>query len=431
MIVDDIDNNYIDWIEAEPNFASIPEYCPPLKAFIHVGSFLYLNDDRVVRLVGVEEPTQLIGNLYTKLEGDCPAYEESMVDYLRGLKNCELCQTLGKVNFCTYDIKDIAFVFSSSDIEREHIVMHGIKNAFFCRFKKGPSSCLTRLSDFCCFPSFHEHSTHCESCFPLRIWRAIYTIQDTFRSMLSNSSEGQGAFVPNKRKKIFFSSEAWKYIYPRMGHAVSPIDVSSSKIKQKMLCGATAKTVRFKDSGQKLILTTQEHYDALEGVFGSMVLFGFRRKRPKVGMKEPLCVNNEFNVIAPNIHNEHANTNKKAVLHARVIFVMDQTELLVSLSFGVLPYVPASLGGEPSVCGLPSLTATILHFRIADASAPTSNTARVRVNRRFRHNGVKYKVVSVASGTARCKRMGQNTDDTMYTFDDLDYVGNQIAVQIS
>jgi hypothetical protein len=283
---------------------------------------------------------------------------------------------------------------------------------------------LLPIEDFSCFPCSYEEAIFGNPSFPLRIWQSLTDLQDQCRSMLSYSNEKQGNFVPNKRRKIKFPSEGFKYLCRKVN--MKPKEFLMRSIQQRMLSGASVMTVRIVEPAQLLVFETTEEFDALESLLGSFILFHFRRKRPLLGQTQTLqesIGNNVFNLISTK--NTQCNPEETVRLNGRVTLKMGERDLTITLSFTRWSYEHYDERGIPSDCPLPSLQRTILGFRRPVAAAPTHPTI-VRVGDRFIHLQRKWKVTAIGSEWIKAKRVAGATG-SIETFEDVDIVKQAIA----
>jgi hypothetical protein len=410
--------------EVQPLFGTIPPYCLTLGSFIHVGSFLCLVNNVIIRFIRLLDDG-CIGNVYDALSEEQKSQNVNEIEsYVKGLNGRELVQTSSLIKFQLHHVQDVSFVFSPSDIQQNHIVMHGIQNSFYCCYSKLLSTDLQPIQDFSCFPCSHEEAIFGNPSFPLRIWQSLTDLQDQFRSMLSYSNEKQGNFVPNKRRKIKFPSECFKYLCKKVH--MKPKEFLMRSIQQRMLSGASVMTVRIVEAGQLLVFETTEHFDALESLLGSFILFHFRRKRPLLGQTHTLqesIGNNVFNLISTK--NTQCNPEETVSLNGRVTLKMGERDLTITLSFTRWSYENYDERGLPSDCPLPSLQRTILGFRPAVVVASTHPTM-VRVGDRFMHQQQKWKVTVIGPGWINAKRVAGGAG-SIETFQDVDRVKNAIA----
>jgi hypothetical protein len=257
-------------------------------------------------------------------------------------------------------------------------------------------------------------------------------LQDFVRAMLSNYSEKQGDFVPNKKRSLFFPLESWYYICRRTNDILVATVVSRTIVKYKILSSARARTYRFIDrNAQKLVLEDQEHLDAFESVLGSMSLFGYRRKRPKIG-EDPKKVGDIkegdiFNLVAP--------LNDVACLHPKAILEMSHGVLSISLSFCSYSYESSGPYGTAANCPSRSLANTIVGFRdmsIARQDHESIRPTYIKKNKRFYHNGRKYKVVTIDATYVYCKATTSNQEgEATERFEDFEYVSQAIKANYS
>jgi hypothetical protein len=121
--------------EVQPSFGTVPPYCLTLGSYIHVGSFLRLVKNVIIRFIRVLDDG-CIGNVYDVLpEEQKPQTVNEIESYVKGLNGRELFQTSSLIKFQLHQVQDVSFVFSPSDILQNHIVMHGIQIFFFVAFR--------------------------------------------------------------------------------------------------------------------------------------------------------------------------------------------------------------------------------------------------------------------------------------------------------
>jgi hypothetical protein len=352
------------WSGTEPSFGSLPVYIPSLKTHLSVGSFVFTGE-QVVRIVSVLDNI-VITNRYAKIIASRP-FKVPIHQVFQGLQDRELVQTRERIVLSPEQICNIAFVFHPHRVETDGLLLHGIHNVFYSRFRTEEDS-QTHLDpvSFESFISFSSESPQFQdfdSCFSSRIWLSVVVIQDTFRRLLASSSEKQGIYVPRKTEKIYFTQEGWAYLKRALADLAPVLDKQVKQPVQLLLPGCTRTTIRRITSAESFVLTSAEQMDAFLSLYGALVLFGVRKSRPKIGHTARLCVNDILNVVVPNLPDEIDGTGNTLVCKARILLVMDPSVLTISLSYGRYQYIPSDHLGNPANCPSEALKRAIMFFR--------------------------------------------------------------------
>jgi hypothetical protein len=426
---------FATWSGTEPNFGSPPAYIPSLKTHLSIGSFVF-SGHQVVRIVSLSDNT-VITNEYAKIIVSRP-FKTPVPHVFQGLQDRELVQTRRRIVLSTDQIENIAFVFHPHRIETDGLLLHGIHNVFYSRFRtEEDSQTLLDPVSFDSFVSFSSESPQFQdfdSCFSSRIWLSVVAIQDTFRHLLASSSEKQGIYVPRKTEKIYFTQEGWAYLKRALADLAPIIEKQVKQPVQLLLPGCTRTTVRRIKSAESFMLTSAEQMDAFLSVYGALVLFGVRKPRPKIGHTERLCVNDILNVVVPNLPDEIDGTGNTLVCEARILLVMDPSVLTISLSYGRYQYIPSDNLGNPANCPSEALKQAIMFFRESHAplveQEPNPPFPRnVKVGRMFQNNAAIY-IIEVVNKSGRyvvCRQAHPQSNCANTIFDNVDVVSAAVT----
>jgi hypothetical protein len=426
-------------VDTVPSYGGQPLYAPGLKNHLHIGSFVQLQDGDIVRVVSHEPGEHVVGNLFVKSKSP-PPFTMPRHPVIRGLSNQEVHQTLQKVHFEARHIEEIVFVFHADRVTSDGIVLHGIGNAFICRFHCSDlvtgELLLLEADNFCSFPSDSEEFQLFDTCYPYKVWTSVVQIQDTFRRMLSSRSEKQGMFVPRKMERLPFAIEGWGYLCRRLKASLLPSKNCKpvSMPVPILLPGCSRTTVRRVKKAEGLFFQSTEQLDALCAVYGAMMLFGVRKARPKINEVHRLCVNDIINVLSCD-HDE----DDSVACPSRIQLVMDRGSILsVCLSYGRYQYSPSpSDNGKPQNCPSEMLEKAILFFKtnsgIPAPEAPpiapiVSFPPNIKVGHMFEYDEHVFVVQSInrRQGEVYCRNTTIWSDDHV-CFSDVQVVSHAIT----
>ena len=426
-------NDFASWKDAEPDYRTKRVmYCRGLKNHLPMGSFCLLTSDVVVRLVDLVSDYVRV-QVFQKATESAP-FEDPMALPLRGLgQDKEVIQTRKMMHISPNVIKDVAFVFHPKRLEAEGLLIHGIVNAFFCRFRvsyeedaEDGSVEAVKLGQIYAFTTGHPQFTMFDDCLGMRLWRSIVLLQDTFRRMLSSSSQKQGHFVPRRVERLPFSPESWCYLYRRVSGIVDGTKKVVSTPVQLVLAGCSRTTIRRKYKAQQLSFETSAQLDLLIGLLGSFVLFGVRKMKPKIGHVDRLSTNDIFNVVAvrPDNAMDDALTQR-----SRVELLMSESgQLCITLSYYRYQYVASRATGLPIDCPSDNLVRAIQFFRCpggltndddSDSSDAEFSMRKLNVGQCFEYNEGIYIIKSLkqTSGEiiSRKTHTENNPNDVVFT----------------
>jgi hypothetical protein len=448
----DLDDLY-RWDDTEPDYGARGFYCPDLKNYLHMGSFVVLADGVIARLVEfAADPGIVRANVYEKTMHSAP-FPDPIPLPLRGIgQDREVVQTKEMRFLSPCYVKDVAFVFHPNRLAAEGLLLHGIKNAYFCRFRTvdeedvqvepglvvGSVSPLDSVS-FLSFPSESEDFEMFDDCLARRLWSSIVLLQDTFRRMLSSTSQKQGTFVPRKVERVVFPFESWSYLC-RQVHDVAPhSEKVVNKAVQVVLAGCARTTIRRKQEARLLVFTTLEQFDGLMSVLGSFILFGVRQMKPKIGEVHRLRTNDIINVVSTQVPSEADTDDADISSKSRVeLLLSDQGLLCITLSYGRYQYRPSSTNGVPIGCPSDNLAKAIMFFRSSTGNHDNNNGAllgnevvpsNIKVGHSFEYEEVIYLIKSIkrASCEVICSKTHPKLDSGDVTFTDVGLVSLAIT----
>jgi len=271
------------------------------------------------------------------------------------------------------DIIDGAFVFTTSYLEEmTHGYPLGIKNAYICRFQyteeAGPTILVPNGFDrFGPLLDENRVARYTPSSLPKRIWKATVTIQSIFRRALSRYSERQGNYT-HYREKVHFNEDMWNYFSRKFDEVIVPVNTKSRQIRAKLINGMKCTKSTYIEPAQQYVFETVGELNHLRGVCGTVLLFGLRRRLPKVGTSIVLRENDIINVVIPKLFREDGTPVNSITNGVRLSF--DGNELCVDIFYHRYIYlVESDSNGIPINCPCDILKETILNGHLHEAAS--------------------------------------------------------------
>ena len=309
-----------EWDQVDPLIQQKQRYCPMVMADLSAGTFVLFSSgliDEVCCIVDCWEAPDGAGESSMKVNVFKEVGDSFLLEDVREVTDPtlrfvpEVVQTLELRSISPNEIKDVAFVFKTSDLleSPQYHVVQGISNVFQLRYRSDSSI----ISEKKClpFPSCSDAFVWYPDCYPSRIWNALELIRDEMNRQLGRYALSQGEYAKGKGK-VTISKEVWAYIVRRL-HVILDGDDSqklhtetSSRIKRVLHPGLKLSSHRvISKGGSFLRFETRGQLVALVNLFGETVLCNVRKRRPRVDRSAMLMENDKVNVVVGSCNPEY------------------------------------------------------------------------------------------------------------------------------
>ena len=352
-----------------PSYSSPPFFVPLLNSFITFGTYVTLNDGKIVQ---IRTATTRVEATHSQRSAPNLIYQGTLLSHIGNpppLDNpspllggkAEVSLMPKSFQFDLSDIRELCFVIHPDRLVSEGTSAYGVDNVYICRsyvplhrsemsLLPVQSSELAFLSEdeFVSFPSEHEGSNPYLRCYTKDIWTGLNLVQETMRVKMSSYSEKQGTFC-RAADKVVLSTECFCYITRRLSSLINDFCLFPGKKrhpKQVLMLGMHTTTVRVERPIQQATLYTEDCLDAFSRIFGTCALFGIRHRRPQMNESRSLAINDIINVILPT-YEDGDTINDRGIR-----LVHDGVNLFLYFSYSSYVYQADSVG-QPVDC--PSL----------------------------------------------------------------------------
>jgi hypothetical protein len=271
----------------------------------------------------------VIGRLYSTYGGRSAMFQvflpasclsDEVHGQLEPLDNCpsseviELIETLQTrcIQDCTANVS-LCFVFSQTALDTGFVQCTGMSNAFFCRYRYNDGKLEGTTLPTHPFFRPHFHLTDGDDddddgeivlkvdgqCYHSKIWKWMCIVQETMKRVLQRYSEKQGSFTRHSLKVPFYG-DCWEYIKASV-EAHVPVHTKKTKAtRTRVSNGLKYQTIRMPTVTEILRFETKDQLKLFRSLFGSFSTFGYRQRRPRIGIVKSLCENDIMNVVAGN-----------------------------------------------------------------------------------------------------------------------------------
>jgi hypothetical protein len=183
------------------------------------------------------------------------------------------------------DVYDMAFMFTTDELERRGAILQGINNVFVCRYYEDEKE--VQDGELVPFPSMIIGECPVPQCLLARVFIDIETLRSQIYADLNRRGEQQGELAKTFNN-VPFAWESWSYLKFKLHRLGIPLQPSTNRYflhrlthdmkRTKFAVSEDVEVMRFSDETQ---------FASLRSVLGSTICYGIRASRAKLSDKAP------------------------------------------------------------------------------------------------------------------------------------------------